>query len=102
MSLELGGTHRRTFCPELVREAVPQRGRVLEVMGNLDHQQFPPPVFFGCCLFRTTTAAYGSSQARGQMRVVVLAYATTAETCQIRAMSVTYTTAPSNSGSLTH
>ena len=55
--------------------------------------------FFLFCLFRAATMAYGGSQARGLIR------ATTAglpQQCQIQAASVTYTTAHSSTGSLTH
>ena len=55
--------------------------------------------FFFSWLFRAASMAYGGSQARGLIR------ATTAglpQQCQIQAASVTYTTAHSSTGSLTH
>ena len=49
--------------------------------------------FFG--LFRATLAAHGSSQARGQIGAIAMAFG-------IQASSATYTTAHGNAGSLTH
>ena len=50
--------------------------------------------FFFFCLFRAIPAAYGSSQARDQIRAVVIG--------QIWAASATYTAAPGNARSLIH
>ena len=53
------------------------------------------------CLFRAAPTAYGSSQARGLSGATVAAYDTSQQR-QIQAVSVTYTTAHGNAGSLTH
>ena len=50
--------------------------------------------------FRAAPAAYGSSQARSQIRAK--ATSLLHSPCRIQAASATYTTAYSNTGSLTH
>jgi len=54
--------------------------------------------FFFFLLFRATPTAYGNSQARGQTRAAAIRLH---HQRQIQAMSVTYTTAHGNAGSLT-
>ena len=53
-------------------------------------------------LFRATPTACGRSQARGQIESVVARPTPQPQQTQIRAVSVTYTTAQGNAGSLTH
>ena len=53
-------------------------------------------------LFRATPTAYGGSQARGRIGATAAAYATATATLGIQAVSVIYTTAHGNAGSLTH
>ena len=54
-------------------------------------------IFVAVCLFRATPMAHGGSQARGQIRAVAASLHH-----WVQALSVTYITAHSNSGSLTH
>ena len=58
--------------------------------------------FFVFCLFRTTSTAYQGFQARGLIRAIAASLRHSHSQCQIRAMSATYTTARSNTGSSTH
>ena len=51
------------------------------------------------CLFRVTPTAYGGSWARGPVGGVAIGLCHSQQQCQIQAMSMTYTTAHSNSGS---
>ena len=59
-----------------------------------------PPFLFW--LFRATPMAYGGSQARGSNRSYSCQPQPQPQQCQIQAASVTYTTAHSNTGPLTH
>ena len=52
-------------------------------------------------LFRAAAAAYGSSQARGQIGAAAVHHSHNHTRC-IRAATVTHTTAYSSAGSLTH
>ena len=56
-------------------------------------------LFYFLGFFRATSTAYGSSQARVQSELHLLAYATATA---MPAMSVTFSTAHGNAGSLTH
>ena len=71
-----------------------------------ESQEIDPPhictTFFFFWLFRAAPMAYGSSQARGGIRATAAGHTATATGCQIRAVSVIYTTAYGNTGSLTH
>ena len=58
--------------------------------------------FFFFCLFRATPTAYGNFQARGQIGTVATDLTPQPEQHQIQATSATYTTAHSNTKSLTH
>ena len=61
--------------------------------------------FFFSCLSvfsRAAPTAYGGSQARGLIRAVAAGLCQSHSNGQIQAASVTYTTAHSNTGSLTH
>ena len=53
------------------------------------------------CLFRAATAGYGHSQARGLIGAVAAGPTPEPQQRQTQAMSVTYTTAHGNTGSLT-
>ena len=53
---------------------------------------------FVFCLFKAEPTAYGSSQARDQIRAVAAGL----QQHQILAVSVTYTTGHGNAGSLSH
>ena len=57
--------------------------------------------FFFFLLFRAKPKAYGSSQARGWIRAVAASPIPQPQQCRIWAMSLTYTTAHANAGSLT-
>ena len=57
-------------------------------------------IFF--LLFRAARAAYGSSQARGQIGAVAASLHHRSKQCLIRAAPATYTTAHGNTGCLTH
>ena len=54
------------------------------------------------CVFRAAPAAHGGSQARGLIWAVAASLRQSPQQLQIWATSVTYTTAPSNFGSLTN
>ena len=54
------------------------------------------------CVFRATSVAYGSSQARGQIGATAASLHPQPQQRQIWATSATYTTAHSNAKSLTH
>ena len=58
--------------------------------------------FLSFCLFRATPPAYGGSQARGLNQSCSLQPTPQSQQRRIWAASVTYTTAHSNTGSLTH
>ena len=54
-------------------------------------------------LYRATSVAYGSSQARGQIGAAAVTHSCLQpQQCQIQATSATYTTAHGNPRSLTH
>ena len=61
-------------------------------------------ISFFFCPFRATPVAYGNTQARGLIGDVAAGLRPTPEPqqCRIQAASVTYSTAYSNTGSLTH
>ena len=58
--------------------------------------------FFFFCLFRAVPTAYGSSQARGSNQSCTCRPTPQLQQHQIQALSVTYTTAHSNTRPLTH
>ena len=58
--------------------------------------------FFFFCLFMAASTAYGSSQARGRIGAVTDGLPHSHRQRWIQVMSVTYTTANGNAGSLTH
>ena len=58
--------------------------------------------FLSLFLFRATPAAYGGSQARGLIGAVTAELMPEPQQRGIQAASLTYTTAHSNAGSLTH
>ena len=64
-----------------------------------DHFYF---LFIYFLLFRATPVAYGSSQARGQIRAYRCRPTPQPQQCQIQTTSATYTEAHSNARSLNH
>ena len=74
------------------------------VLNPLHHSDNSKNAFlvFNLLLFRAAPMAYGNSQARGLNRSYSRWPMPQPEQCRILATSVTYTTAPSNSGSLAH
>ena len=59
-------------------------------------------IFFSFLFFRNTVMAYGSSQLRGWIGATADGLHHSSQQNQIQAMSVTYTTAHGNAGSLTY
>ena len=59
-------------------------------------------IFLFVFFFRAVPTAYGGSQAKGQIRALTSGLHQGPQQRQIRAMSVTYTTAHCHTGSLTH